>query len=104
MSSHTVNIFDLVVVAHEFGRASADNAATDVNGDAIVNIFDLVWLRLTSVNNTARPLCLYLPIGHTPSRGLTLNGSLGNMSAYRLLFHHRPNSAEGRPGGTEAKS
>ncbi len=35
-----VNIFDLVIVGKEFGRAG-DNKA-DINGDKVVNIFDLV--------------------------------------------------------------
>jgi hypothetical protein len=34
-----VNIFDLVLVAKNFGRPSAEH---DLNGDGIVNIFDLV--------------------------------------------------------------
>ena len=41
-SDRTVNIFDLVVVAREFGKSSAGNTAADVNGDGIVNIFDLI--------------------------------------------------------------
>ena len=41
-SDHTVNIFDLVAVAREFGKTSPDNTAADVNGDGIVNIFDLI--------------------------------------------------------------
>ena len=34
-----VNIFDLTLVAHAFGT---DNPEGDVNGDGMVNIFDLV--------------------------------------------------------------
>ena len=43
-SDGMVNIFDLVVVAHEFGKSSVGNTAADVNGDGIVNIFDLILL------------------------------------------------------------
>ena len=41
-SDGIVNIFDLVVVAREFGNKSAGNTAADVNGDGIVNVTDLL--------------------------------------------------------------
>ena len=37
----TVNIFDLVMVASNFGK-SGEGLVGDVNGDDAVNIFDLV--------------------------------------------------------------
>ncbi|MCH8290985.1 hypothetical protein IH992_07795 [Candidatus Poribacteria bacterium] len=37
----TVNIFDLVTVASQFGKSGGDLDG-DVNGDGVVNIFDLV--------------------------------------------------------------
>ncbi|HIA65539.1 TPA: hypothetical protein EYN98_05645 [Candidatus Poribacteria bacterium] len=39
----TVNIFDLVMVASNFGK-DGDDMVGDVNGDKTVNIFDLVMV------------------------------------------------------------
>ena len=38
-----VNLLDLVLVASAFGSEGPD-LATDVNGDTVVNILDLVWV------------------------------------------------------------
>ncbi len=39
-----VDIFDLVLVAGEFGKSPPDHPAVDVTGDEVVNIFDLVFV------------------------------------------------------------
>ena len=39
---NVVDLFDLVAVGREFGKTPPDDLAADINGDGTVNLFDLV--------------------------------------------------------------
>ena len=92
---NSVNIFDLVMVAGQFGKSGADLSG-DVNGDSSVNIFDLVMVagNFGKSNVTAAPTVLTNKLTFTTQQKwsiqsaiVELEGILARSQAEELVFN-----------------